>query len=142
MSKLVSQNKKYGFSLIEVMIAVLVLAVLVLGSAAVVYRAGGGIQRQQNKRETIVAANQVLEIFWNMTYADLKGKYAGGSPIARTQLVNGNSLNASVVISEEKTDSHGEQYIEITLDLDHRGGTDDIVFVTRRYEFGLNGASL
>ena len=136
-----SKSKKTGVTLIEVMIAIVILVVLVLGSAAVVYQAEGGIQRQQNKREATVAANQLMEVFWNKSYADLRDNY-GGTSVSRTETVNGNAMSATISIGAEQPDVNGTLYIEISVDVDHRGAANDIVFVTRRYLYGINKAAL
>lgn len=134
-------SKKNGFSLIEIMVAIVVLIVLVLGAASLTYQLGGGIQRQQNKREAVVVANHVAEAFWNMSYDTLKTDYAGTAD-KRTVTVNGVSRRVTVTVGDEQTDSWGDSYMEFTVDLDHRSSTDDIVFTIRRYPAGLSRAIL
>jgi prepilin-type N-terminal cleavage/methylation domain-containing protein len=132
---------KSGFSLIEIMVAIIILVVLALGGAAVMYQTGGGIQRQQNKREAIVAANRVLEKYWNTTYvANAAGKGLAdvvGSPIQETVLVNGNTMLGSVMISSGTTGT--DNYYEIMVTIPYMTG-DDVVLTSRRYEKGLSKA--
>ena len=53
-----------GFSLVETMVSVVVLAVLALGGAATLYHTGGNIQQQQNQREAVIAVTQAMEAVW------------------------------------------------------------------------------
>ena len=128
---------KSGFSLIEIMVAVIILVVLALGGAAVMYQTGGGIQRQQNKREAIVAANRVLESLWNRTYV-----YIGSSPpTSTTESVNGNAMTTDVVISSEQTNADGDNYYDIQIEISYMAG-DTVVLNSRRYEKGLSKAAV
>ena len=128
---------KSGFSLIEIMVAVILLAVLALGGAAVMYQTGGGVQRQQNKREAIVAANRVLENLWSTTYANI-----GSSPTSPTTVsVNGNAMTTSVTISSEQTNADGDNYYDIQITISYMTG-DPVVLNSRRYEKGLSKAAV
>ena len=129
------KKNKSGFSLIEIMVAVIILVVLALGGAAVMYQTGGGVQRQQNKREALVAANRVLENYWNTTFADLDSQVAG-SPIAKTVLVNGNTLSGEVKLA---LDSTGTNYCEIEITIPYMAG-DDVILTSCRYKWGLSKA--
>lgn len=138
-AKLIMKNKnKSGFSLIEVMVAVLLLMVMAIGSAAVMYQTGGGVQRQQNKREAIVAANTVLESYWNTTYSDLKAA-AVNSPISDSVLVNGLTMPSSVTISSGQDGGTGESYVEIKVSITYMAG-ETVDVISRRYEKGLSKA--
>lgn len=131
------RNDKSGFSLVEVMVSMLVLAALVVGSAAVVYHAAGGIQRQQNKREGIVAVNEMMDSVWNQTYADLRQKQNTIS--TRNISVNHNTIAVTIAISAEATDLlTGEKFIQITLNMDPTGTGDHITLESRRYAYGLS----
>lgn len=61
-------KNKSGFSLIEIMVAVLLLTVLALGGAAILYQTGGSIQVQGNKRIAIEMVNELLEVAQNADY--------------------------------------------------------------------------
>lgn len=138
-SALMKRKKQAGFSLIEVMIAIVILALVILGSAALVFQASGGIQKQQNKREAVVAANTVLERYWNVTYSTLLNDFAGSTETT-TETVNGNSMTVTITFSNELV-WDGESYIQILVDVDHATG-EDIQLTSRRYEFGLSKASI
>ncbi len=128
---------KSGFSLIEIMVSVIVLVVLALGGAAVMYQTGGGIQRQQNKREAIVTANRVLEALWNTTYASL-----GASPATpETVMVNGNTMPVVVTVSSEQTNADGDKYHDIQISISYMTG-DTVELNSRRYEKGLSKATV
>lgn len=126
---------KYGFSLIEIMVSILILVVLAMGGAAVTYHAGGGIQRQQNKREAIVAANSILEALWSATYESL-----GTNPtIQTTAWVNGNTMPVNGIISSEQINEDGDKYREIQISIFYMEG-DTVALTSRRYEKGLSKA--
>jgi prepilin-type N-terminal cleavage/methylation domain-containing protein len=50
-----------GFTLVEIMIAVLVIAILAIGGAAIIFRSRADIVVQQFKRAAIECANQQME---------------------------------------------------------------------------------
>ncbi len=60
-----------GFTLLEIMVAILLLAVLAIGGAAALYRTGGSIQAQGNKRIAVELANKVLEEEKATPYLDI-----------------------------------------------------------------------
>lgn len=64
---------KSGFSLIEIMVAALVLAVLAVGGAAVLAHTGASIQIQGNKRVALALANARLETARVQNYYGLGG---------------------------------------------------------------------
>ena len=135
------KNKcKSGFSLVEIMVSILVLVFLVVGGAAVLHQTGGIIQRTQNKREAIVAANYAMETFWNPNYdslADIQGQQ-----FSTNATVNGKSMTMTVDILTEQTDVDGHNYIDLRIDVDHLGSDADILLHARRYPFGLSKAAL
>ena len=63
---------KSGFSLIEVMVAALLLAVLALGGAAVLYHTGAVIQVQETKRKAIDQSVERLEVVKRSPYGVLQ----------------------------------------------------------------------
>ncbi|VGO17544.1 hypothetical protein PDESU_06141 [Pontiella desulfatans] len=128
------KTQKSGFTLIEVMVACLLLVVVLLGSASVSYRSGAGIQGHQDRREATIAANIILEKYWNMTYPDLQA-FAGTS-ISISKPVNGKTLTGSVDFVQ------GSDCIEIALDLKFNNDSDSIQFATKRYKYGLSKAKL
>lgn len=55
------QNSKAGFSLVEVLLAALIIAIMVIGGAATMYHTGSNIKIQGNRRIALELANQRLE---------------------------------------------------------------------------------
>ena len=64
-----------GFTIVEVMAAVLTLVILILGAAAVMYQTGGGIQVAGNKRVAMDLVNSVLEDATDTAYNNLGNAY-------------------------------------------------------------------
>jgi type II secretory pathway pseudopilin PulG len=133
-------KNRAGFSLIEIMVAILLLVVLVIGSAAMMYQTGGTIQRQQNKREALLAANAVMEEYWsNTSYDALFG--LDGSSIETNVPVNGISMGGLVSI-DAVTDEEGKECVEITVGIDYLGAQDNVEISARRYRRGLSKVAL
>ena len=63
---------KSGFSLIEIMVAALVLAALAVGGAAALYHAGAGIQEQELKRMAVDQAMERLELVKRTKYSIIR----------------------------------------------------------------------
>lgn len=140
-------EKSQGFTFVEIIVSIVLLVVLALGGAAVMFQTGGSIQRQQNKREALVAANAVMEYFWNQAYdaedpAVIDIVAREGTTISRSKEVNGKTMTAQVSFSNKALDADGNEYIEITVEIDHLGIEDDVIITTRRYAFGLSRAAL
>ena len=67
------RNKdKAGFSLIEILVATLVLAVLAVGGAAALYHTGAMIQNQEQKRMAVDQAMERLELLKRAKYSLLQ----------------------------------------------------------------------
>jgi prepilin-type N-terminal cleavage/methylation domain-containing protein len=58
----VKKNQKSGFTLIEVLLSALIIAVLVIGGSAALYHTGSSVILQGNKRIALEVANQRLEL--------------------------------------------------------------------------------
>ena len=137
------EKNKNGFSLIEVMVAVLLLVVMVVAGAYAMSQAGGGIQRRQNMREAVISANSVLEEYWNLNYDGIVS--LAGTTVTRSAVVNGITMNVAITFGNEVNitgATENQQYVEVKVDIDHLSSTDDIVFTTRRYKYGLSRAAL
>jgi prepilin-type N-terminal cleavage/methylation domain-containing protein len=55
------KNSKSGFTLVEILIAALIIALLVVGGAATLYHTGSNIRIEGNRRIALQMANQRLE---------------------------------------------------------------------------------
>ncbi|MCF7864074.1 MAG: prepilin-type N-terminal cleavage/methylation domain-containing protein, partial [Kiritimatiellales bacterium] len=112
-----SKNKS-GFSLIEVMVAALLLAVLAIGGAAVMYQTGGNIQIQGNKRIALELANEVLERYQSMEYKDI--------PASDTDTISVDGIPHSVTVNSTKehfpspSPSVADEYKQIEVRVSYR----------------------
>jgi prepilin-type N-terminal cleavage/methylation domain-containing protein len=78
-----------AFTLVEVMLAALVLAVLAIGGAALMYRGRADMVRQQYKRAAIECANARLEVLTRgLPYATVAG-WVGSPPPVDSVVLNG-----------------------------------------------------
>lgn len=68
-----------GFTLVEVMIALLMLSILTIGGAAMLSRASETIAYQEHKRAAIEAANQRMEMIRATPYTAFDGYLSGVS---------------------------------------------------------------
>jgi len=118
MSRNVVKKRKYGFTLIEVIVAVFVVALIVVGvfslvQSTIVYRsfavsqlqaaylAQEGIELVRNRRDANWIRNPIPE--WDV--ADLIANFGGEPPI----LLGGRQFDRSTAISDEG------DYIEVTV---------------------------
>lgn len=66
--KKVMKEAKAGFSLVEIMLAALILALLALGGSAVLYHTEAGIQDQEIKRMAVDQAMERMELLKRTRY--------------------------------------------------------------------------
>ncbi len=136
-----------GLTLVEVMIAIVILTVMALGSAAFLYHSQVGIFYQGNKRVALEAANSRLEEIRASQYndindimpndyaihylsPDLSGNWAlTDNDPEETKNINGITLPIVTKVRymdiDEGTDSY--DYIRITVSMGYRAGIDDTV---------------
>jgi prepilin-type N-terminal cleavage/methylation domain-containing protein len=62
---------KSGFTLVEVLVASLIIVILVIGGAAALYHTGSNVISQGNKRIALEIASQRLELAKANTYTDI-----------------------------------------------------------------------
>lgn len=97
MSKTKKIGKKSGFSLVEIMVAILVLVVLLIGSIMGTYKVGAGINDQSSKRRAIDLAIERMELLKRTTYSIMRPGTANSPQYFVDQngddLVDGSELN-------------------------------------------------
>ena len=120
------KKNKSGFSLIEVMVAILVLVVLVIGSAAVVSQTGGGLQAQAHSRDAMELVNEIME---SAQSADYSSVAAGTNAFTR----NGISYTVFTTVTEVtltvETNSPLRKKVAINLSYDGRDISADFVLI-------------
>jgi len=137
--------QKCGLTLVEVMIAIVILMVMALGNAVFLYHSQVGIFTQGNKRVALEAASSRLEEICASDYNDieppeknydvyyLSGQVGGwtltDNDPGETRNINGKTLP---IVTEVRymdidggTDSY--DYVQITVSTGYRTGTNDMV---------------
>ena len=132
-------RKKQGFSLIEIMVAALILSVVLLSAGHLMMQTSVTVQQQQLKREAIVSATTVMERYWNMNYEDLLSYV--GSPESSSINVTGIVLDYEVTFTEV-TDAEGQDCVEIVTRVYRTDFVEDILVSARRYRYGLSQAAI
>ncbi len=130
-----------GFSLVEVMFAILILSILVLGSSAILYQAGGTIAIQNNKRAATSVASRRLERLGGMLYEDLRSNFGGEYYIEldndrvslapdESVLVNG-KLRSIVVKAETIFQSSPDrEFVRVEARVQYRSGDNWLALTT------------
>ena len=131
----------FGFSLVEILFAMLILSVLVLGSSAILYQAGGTIAIQNNKRAAISAASSRLEQLGQRLYENIRSDSGNGyyidinddiifSPPDNTVLVNGQPR--AILVSAETIFQTlpNREFVRIEAKVQYRDGDNWIKLST------------
>lgn len=132
------QNKQ-GFTLIEVMVSALILAVVLIGAAHLMMQTSITVKQQQLKREAIISAGTVMESFWGMAYDDLED--LDGSTRNLSIYVTGVALDVDVTV-DAVTDAEGMDCIEITAAAYRAQHVEEVRVTGRRYRQGLSQAAV
>ena len=93
-----SMSNKSGFTLVEIILTILVLVILVVGTAAMMSRAGVNIARQANSRIVMDLVNDQLE-------AAVGGDFDAIVDWAGTVVRDGNSYAVTTTVTELSTPS-------------------------------------
>jgi prepilin-type N-terminal cleavage/methylation domain-containing protein len=137
--------QKCGFTLVEVMIAIVILMVMALGSAAFLYHSQVGISTQGNKRVALEAASSRLEEIRASDYNDIEPPeknydvyYLSGqvgdwtltdNDPGETRNINGKTL--PIVTKVRYMDINGGpdsyDYVQITVSTGYHTGINDMV---------------
>ena len=135
-SRIRSKRGKAGFGLLEVMIAALILAILVLGGSATMYLTSSNIRNQGHKRIALQLADQRLEIARNNYYYSIAPAKNDGSPeydVDNKYYLTENSSDAALLDLNDSLESEdvsigGFSYEIITKVLRHSADYGTIGF--------------
>jgi prepilin-type N-terminal cleavage/methylation domain-containing protein len=108
------KNSRQGFSLLEVMVASLILAVLAVGGATMIYHTGMRVQIQGHKRVALELANLRQEVARSQFYYDIAGGYGAGNEIYLEDVDNDDILETSASEVSEEFDLGGFKYTMVT----------------------------
>ena len=126
------KNKnKSGFSLIEIMVAMLLLAVLVTGGSKVLSTTGGDIQVYGNKRVALELARTELEGLMAVDYFTLRDAAVVGNPQTGSRSETWNGVAAAINWTNRLVSSGGildNEYIALDVAVSYRG-TDQTVLL-------------
>ena len=135
-------KKKAGFSLIEVMVAALILVILVIGGAAILSQAGGDIQVIGNKQIALERARTKLERLRDQDYEVLRTAAVAGNPdvVITTETHNGvtfvitttNQLVATggiidLLHGSSDVDEYDNEYIDLSVRATYRSADEDVL---------------
>jgi len=148
-------HSKSGFSLIEVLLAILILAVLAVGGAAVIFQTSDGIRVEANKRMALEVANRRLETLLKQPYLairpnvfDVDDQYyltdLNNDDVLElkngktTELINFGGRNYTMETKVVRWSSgmplsrpdFSPEHMEITVTAQYRGGADETVSLT------------
>ena len=129
-------KNKSGFSLIEIMVASLLLAVLALGGAAVLYRTGGGIQVYGNKRIAMEYARSMIETLKVEDYFVSRNR-SSDDPVVTVETVNGVSLAITTDLTLHGADPADpdvgpldNEYVELEIQVQYGRSADERVIMS------------
>ena len=121
-----------GATLVEVMLASVVLAVLALAGGAFIYRSRGEIGLQKSRRVAVELANARLEeLMYDWTYAQVAAQV--GTPINEALAINGRAGYQRRTTVLTTTSAHDEcLHITVSMQYNLRNAADTIRFETLR----------
>ena len=121
-----------GATLVEVMIAVVLLGVLALVGGTFVYRSRADIGLQKNRRVAVELANARLEaLMYDWTYAQVVAQV--GTPVIEALSINGNSGYQRQTTVLTTTTAHDEcLHITVSMQYNRRKPSDIVRFETLR----------
>ncbi len=104
-----TQKSKAGFSLIEVLLAALIIAIMVLGGAATMYYTGSNINAQGHRRIALELASQRLEdarqnYYYSILPADYDDTYYLTADAVDPYLLDLNNSEKSEVFTIDAVD--------------------------------------
>lgn len=120
------KKNKSGFSLIEVMVAILVLVVLVIGSAAVVSQTGVGLQEQAHSRDAMELVNEIMETAQSANYSSVA---SSTNAYTRNDISYTVSTTVNEFTSTVESNSVVRKKVAINISYDGRDISADFVLI-------------
>ncbi len=121
-----------GATLIEVMLASVILAILALAGAAFIYRSRADIALQKNRRVAVELANARLEeVMYDWTYADTLNMV--GSPTNQWLTINGRgNYRRRTIVNQTGAGHDNCLRIIVRMRYNQRDNSDEVRFETLR----------
>ena len=114
-------SRSAGFSLVEVMLAALILVVLALGGGAILRQSGSTVAIQKNKRVAIEIANRQLERLRTAPSLSV-GSFETTAPI--------NGQSRRVLASVVDVGNSARPLKQVTVQVEYRAGGNWVTLVT------------
>lgn len=125
---------RVGTSLIEVLVAVLVLSILAIGAATFIYYSKTNLIQQSYKRAAILAADQRLEeLLRKQSYATVAAYAASGSMVEANIRLNGRANFGKYSFFRTTTISNDvEGCLDVTVSVQYAGPNAAVTLKTKR----------
>lgn len=117
----INNKRRAGFSLVEVMLAALILVVLALGGGAILQHSGSTVAIQQNKRVAIEAASRQLEQLRTVS------TLAAGT-FDSTAVINGQTRQVTTIV--EDVGNSTRPLKRVTVQVEYRSGGNRVSLET------------
>ena len=127
----------HGFTLVELLLSIIVLSVLIVGSAAMLSYVRMGVKQQEIKRLALIEANEIQERYWNRSYEELV--ILAGETVETSVSLNGVEHASSVSVGDVVEDGSWGRYVDLGVSVEYRSG-QSVSLRSRRYENGLSKA--
>ena len=129
---LVGQGGRCGATLVEVMLASVLLGVIALAGGTFVYRSRADIALQKNRRVAVELANARLEaVMYDWTYAQVAAQV--GTPVTEPLDINGRPGYQRLTTVQTTTTTHDEcLHIVVAMQYNRRKPSDIVRFETLR----------
>lgn len=124
------KTNKSGFSLIEIMVALLLLLVLLIGGSMVLYETGADVQVYGNKRVALELARTELEGLLDTDYDTLRTRAISGSPETGSRTETWNGVTLGIDWTNRLVSSGGilgNEYIQLDVAVDFRGTAESVL---------------
>lgn len=129
-------KNKSGFSLVEVMVAALILVVLVIGGAALLAHAGSNVQVVGNKRVALERARTRMEQLRATDYMVLRERaVAAGNREITTTSETYNGVLLSISSTNQLVSSGGvlgNEYLALSVRASYRGANESVLLHARK----------